>query len=82
MCLGVPMKLTSVEGREGKAVLDGVSRRVGLDLVPTAQVGDYVIVHAGYAIQILDEAEAKETLDLLAQAFGGEPAFEDGSTSG
>lgn len=67
MCLGVPMKLTSVDGREGKAVLDGLARRVGLDLVPGAVVGDYVIVHAGYAIQILDEASAKETLALLAE---------------
>ncbi len=68
MCLGVPMKLTELQGREGKAELDGVSRKVGLDLVPEAKVGDYVIVHAGYAIQILDEQSAKETLELLAEA--------------
>ncbi|MGC4115731.1 MAG: HypC/HybG/HupF family hydrogenase formation chaperone [Myxococcales bacterium] len=68
MCLGVPMKLVELQGREGKAELDGVSRKVGLDLVPDAKLGDYVIVHAGYAIQILDEASAKETLELLAEA--------------
>lgn len=68
MCLGVPMKITELNGREGKAELDGVSRRVGLDLVPDAKLGDYVIVHAGYAIQILDEASAKETLELLKEA--------------
>lgn len=67
MCLGVPMKLVSVEGRQGKAELDGVSRKIGIDLVPTAKVGDYVIVHAGYAIQILDEQSAQETLALLAE---------------
>ena len=67
MCLGVPMKLTELHGREGKAELDGVSRKVALDLVPDAKLGDYVIVHAGYAIQILDEASAKETLELLAE---------------
>jgi len=67
MCLGVPMKLTELNGREGKAEIDGVSRRVGLDLVPGAKLGDYVIVHAGYAIQILDEVSAKETLELLAE---------------
>jgi len=67
MCLGIPMKLTTVQGREGKAELDGVSRKVALDLVPDAQVGQYVIVHAGYAIQVLDEASAKETLELLAE---------------
>jgi hydrogenase expression/formation protein HypC len=67
MCLGIPMKLTTVQGREGKAELDGVSRKVALDLVPGAQVGEYVLVHAGYAIQVLDEASAKETLELLAE---------------
>lgn len=67
MCLGVPMKLASVTGREGKAVLEGVSRKIALDLVPDAQEGDYVIVHAGYAIQILDEKSALETLQLLAE---------------
>lgn len=73
MCLGVPMRLTSVEGREGKAELEGVSRRVALDLVPDARLGDFVIVHAGYAIQVLDEASARETLALLAQAGAVEP---------
>ena len=67
MCLGVPMKLVEVEGRQGKAELDGVARRIGIDLVPDAKVGDYVIVHAGYAIQILDEKSAQETLALLAE---------------
>ena len=67
MCLGVPMKLRSVQGRVGQAELDGVTRKVALDLVPAAREGDYVIVHAGYAIQVLDEQSAKETLELLAQ---------------
>lgn len=73
MCLGVPMRLTAIEGREGKAELEGISRKVGLDLVPGARPGDYVIVHAGYAIQVLDEASARETLELLAQVGALEP---------
>lgn len=67
MCLGVPMRLTSIDGREGRAELDGVARKVALDLVQDVKVGDYVIVHAGYAIQILDEKSAQETLDLLQE---------------
>jgi hydrogenase expression/formation protein HypC len=67
MCLGIPMKLVSVEGNAGKAEQAGVRRTVALDLVPGAKVGDYVIVHAGYGIQILDEEAAQETLALLAQ---------------
>ena len=70
MCLAVPMRLTSIEGTRGKADLSGVGRTVMLDLTPEARVGDYVIVHAGYAIQILDEAAAAETLALLAQVAG------------
>jgi hydrogenase expression/formation protein HypC len=67
MCLAVPMQLVGRDGAEGVAVLSGVRRRVLLDLCPEAQVGEYVIVHAGYAIQRLDEAEARETLELLAE---------------
>jgi hydrogenase expression/formation protein HypC len=69
MCLGIPMRLVTVEGAVGTADIDGVSRPVMLDLVPGAAAGDYVIVHAGYAIQTLDETEAKETLALLAEAL-------------
>jgi len=68
VCLGIPMKLVRVDGTVGTAEVDGVSRKVMLDLLPEAAVGDYVIVHAGYAIQSLDEKEAKETLALLAGA--------------
>ena len=65
MCLAVPMKLVSVEGSEGRADVGGVRRTVMLDLVPEAQVGDFVIVHAGYAIQTMDEESAAETIALL-----------------
>lgn len=69
MCLGIPMPLVQVHGTVGTVSLDGVTRTVMLDLVPEAAVGDYVIVHAGYAIQTLDEKEATETLALLADAL-------------
>jgi hydrogenase expression/formation protein HypC len=67
MCLAVPMKL--IERREtlGVAELDGVRREVSLMLQPDAQLGDYVLVHAGYVIGMVDEAEAQATLELLRQ---------------
>jgi len=70
MCLAVPMKL--IERREalGVAELDGVRREVSLMLQPEVKVGDYVLVHAGYAIGVVDEAEANETLELLRQVAG------------
>jgi hydrogenase expression/formation protein HypC len=74
MCLAVPMRLVAIEGPEGRAEVQGVGRSVRLDLVPGAQVGDWLIVHAGYAIQVLDEAEAAETMALVAVAMGDDPA--------
>ncbi|RZN37243.1 MAG: HypC/HybG/HupF family hydrogenase formation chaperone [Methanophagales archaeon ANME-1-THS] len=65
MCLGIPAKVVEInhEGRKGKADFGGVSREVDLSLVDV-KVGDYVIIHAGFAIELLDEEEAKESLAL------------------
>lgn len=68
MCLAVPMKLTTRDDLVGVAEIDGVRREVSVMLVPDAQVGDWVLVHAGYAIGTVDESEALETLALLREA--------------
>ena len=65
MCLAVPMKLIKIEGTKGIAELGNLQREIGLLLLENVNIGDYVIVHAGYAIQILDEKEALETLRIL-----------------
>jgi hydrogenase expression/formation protein HypC len=72
MCLAVPMRLTEVKGANGKAELDGVARRVRLDFVPEAKPGDFVLLHAGYAIQVMDQTAAEETLGLLNELLGPE----------
>ena len=59
------MMLQSKEGDRGTVDLSGARRDVMLSLCPEAKIGDYVVVHAGYALEILDEEEAKRTLDLL-----------------
>ena len=59
------MKLIKINGVTGIAELGNLQREIGLLLVENANVGDYVIVHAGYAIQKLDEEEASETIELL-----------------
>jgi len=67
MCLAIPAKILKV--KNGTAEVDfgrGVSREVNIMLV-NAKVGDYVLVHAGYAIQVIDEKEAKETLRLWSK---------------
>jgi hydrogenase expression/formation protein HypC len=70
MCLGIPMQIKSIDGMDIVAETDGVRREASLMILDAeVQVGDYVIVHAGYAISKLDEADAMETLDLMRQAF-------------
>jgi len=67
MCLAVPMKVIKIEGTEGIVQLGKVKRRVNFQLLEEVKVGDYVIVHAGFAIQKFDEEEAKKTLDLFRE---------------
>ncbi len=71
MCWAVPAKIVEIDGDVGKVELSGTSRHVGLQLIADPQVGDYVLVHAGFAIQKVDEEEARKTLDLLAEMFEG-----------
>ncbi|MGD2104125.1 MAG: HypC/HybG/HupF family hydrogenase formation chaperone [Anaerolineae bacterium] len=72
MCLGVPGRVTERHENElmpmGKVDFGGITREVSLAYVPEAQVGDYVIVHAGFAISQLDESEAQETLELMIES--------------
>jgi hydrogenase expression/formation protein HypC len=70
MCLAVPMRLESINGDVGIAELGGVKRKVGLTLIDDPKVGDYLLIHAGFAIQKVDEKEAKETLELLSKVVG------------
>ncbi|MFH1943156.1 MAG: HypC/HybG/HupF family hydrogenase formation chaperone [bacterium] len=67
MCLAVPMKILKIEGEKGIVEIGGIQREVGLQLLKDVKVDDYVIVHAGFAIQKLDEEEALETLALFAE---------------
>lgn len=67
MCLAVPMQVQSIDGSEAVAESGGLIVLVQLDLVDGVCVGDYVIVHAGYAIAIVDAAEAQETLAILTR---------------
>jgi hydrogenase expression/formation protein HypC len=65
MCLSIPTKIESIEGSEAKVSFSGSTLRVSLKLVENAKIGDYVLVHAGYAIQLIDVDEAQKTLELL-----------------
>lgn len=68
MCLAIPGKV--VEREEGNlATVDilGVTREVSLDLTPSAKPGDYVLIHAGFAIEVMDPEYAQETIDLIKE---------------
>ena len=67
MCLAIPALIKHIDGKEADAEIGGITRRISLWLTPGAKVGDYVLVHTGYAINILDQEEAKETLELLRE---------------
>lgn len=67
MCLAVPVKVVSIEGNEAEVEIGGVKRRVSIVLTPEARVGDYVLLHTGYAINVVNEAEAQETLKILEE---------------
>lgn len=72
MCLAVPGKIETILGddlltRSGRVNFGGIVKEVNLAYVPEAQVGDYVIVHVGFAISRLDEAEANQVFDYLKQ---------------
>ncbi|MBI5231674.1 MAG: HypC/HybG/HupF family hydrogenase formation chaperone [Coriobacteriales bacterium] len=71
MCLAIPARIIEIE-QETMATVEimGVTRKVSIDLVPDAKIDDFVLVHAGFALQVVDEEFANETLELLKQVPG------------
>ena len=67
MCLAIPALIKLIEDKEAEVEIGGITRRISLWLTPEANVGDYVLLHTGYAINILDQKEAEETLKLLEE---------------
>ncbi len=67
MCLAVPAKIVSIDGIVAKVDMAGVKTRASLMMTPEAKVGDYVLLHTGYAIRIVDEKEALETIEIFKE---------------
>jgi len=70
MCLAVPLRIEKIDGQRATAVLEEARVDVSLALVPQAKVGDWILVHAGFAITLLDPQEAKATYNLLEEIAG------------
>jgi hydrogenase expression/formation protein HypC len=85
MCLGVPGKIVEIEEKNGlkmaKVDFGGIFREACLDYVPEAKVGEYCIIHVGFAISLVSESEAMETLDLLKQISNIEEELGSGSAA-
>ncbi len=69
MCLGIPVKIKSIKGNSAVVSAGGAKRAIGIELTPDAKVGDYVLLHAGFAIEVISADDAKETLKLLNEMF-------------
>lgn len=68
MCLAIPSRVVSIdENLQGVVDVMGVTRTASFDLTPQVQVGDYVLLHAGFAIEIVDEQTARETIELVQE---------------
>jgi hydrogenase expression/formation protein HypC len=78
MCLAIPARIKTKNGFEAEVEIGGVRRSISVCLTPDAEIGDYVYVHTGYAISVVDEAEAQESLRLfreLADTFSLDELF-------
>ena len=67
MCLAIPALITSIDGNDAEADIDGVKRKIGIMLTPQVKVGDYVLLHTGFSIGIVNATEAEETLALFRE---------------
>jgi hydrogenase expression/formation protein HypC len=80
VCLAIPLLVISVQGSLATVEMGGISREISLILTPEAQAGNYVLVHTGFAISVLDEAEAQETLALFAELEEAEKQTDEAAT--
>ncbi|MBU0634895.1 MAG: HypC/HybG/HupF family hydrogenase formation chaperone [Candidatus Omnitrophica bacterium] len=69
MCLGVPVKIEKIEGKTAIVSAGGARKKIGIELTPGVKSGDYVLLHAGFAIQKISEEEAKKTLELFEEMY-------------
>lgn len=73
MCLAVPGRIVRIKGMTARVDIDGVTREVSIMLLPDVKEGDYVLVHAGFAIEHYDEGRARETIEFLKEMADADP---------
>lgn len=70
MCLAIPARIVAIKDNNAEVEIGGITREASLSLTPEAKVGDYILLHTGYAISIVDQEEAEETLKLWGELSG------------
>lgn len=65
MCLAVPVLVKTINGIKAEVEIDGVTRSISTYLTPEVTIGDYVLLHAGFSIKVIDQSEAEETLNIF-----------------
>jgi hydrogenase expression/formation protein HypC len=69
MCLAIPMKITELKGKTAIVGVSGVEKEVNIELLENVKTGDYILIHAGFAIEKLNKKDAEETLKIIEQAY-------------
>jgi len=67
MCLGVPLKIIEINGNEAIGEMNGIKKKIRVDLLKELKINDYVMVHAGFALEIMQEEDAKDTLEAILE---------------
>ncbi|TEB06929.1 Hydrogenase isoenzymes formation protein HypC [Pelotomaculum schinkii] len=67
MCLGVTAKVVKIDGQKADVEFDGVTQAISIAMTPQVKIGEYVMIHAGFAISIIDQTQAEETMDLFKE---------------
>jgi hydrogenase expression/formation protein HypC len=75
MCLAIPALVKSVDGFNAEVEIGGIQRNISIQLTPEVQAGDYVLIHTGYSISIIDSEEAEETMKLLLEMADAEESL-------
>ncbi len=75
MCLSIPAKIISIDGVKAKVSIGNTISEASLQLVENAEIGDYVLLHTGFAIEIINEKEAFETIKLLNEVYGNDENY-------
>lgn len=65
MCVGIPLRLLEISDKEAIGEINGVKKKIRIDFLPSSKVGDYVMTHAGFALDLIKEEEAKEIIEAI-----------------